>query len=258
MRPTLLLCATALLVTSCGDVAIVNGEDGATSTTQAATPDTTTTTTRPQATGDGDFCDQIVRDGQDLDVTDPAQMEEVLTAEFEHLSDLPADVPADISDEWDRFIELTERLISLYAEYDFDLSTIPEEDLQEMQQLLGPSQQAILEHCGLTDFVDGEASEDQTESSISEGVPEEFYEPPGMLDSVRPGDGMMTIISSDAPFDEVLAHYEGIIGSGGNVLSETEGEREVNWSDSGVPPAYVIWVQQNEGQVIVTISAPDS
>lgn len=269
MPRMLVLSAISLLVAACGDIAVEGGEDGTTSTTasvattEAVAPDTTAaestaTTASSQAAGGGEFCEEIVRDGQELDITNPAQMEEVLTAEFEHLSDLPADVPAEISDEWAEFIELTERLISLYAEHDFDLLTIPEEDLQEMQQLLGPSQQAILDHCGLTDFVDDEANEDETETTTPEGVPEAFYGPPGMLGSDRPGDGMMTIISSDAPFDEVVAHYEEIIGSGGDVLSDTEGERQVTWSDSGVPPAYIIWVQQNEGQVIVTISALDS
>lgn len=247
----------ALALAACGGCDAGESDGVATS---EADPDTTTTTettsstTVPQATGDGGFCEEIVRGDEDLDITNPAQMEEILTAEFEHLTDLPAEVPGEIADEWSEFLELTDRLLSLYAEYDFDLFTIPEAELTEMQQMLEPSQTVILEYCGLTDFAqdEPESESETTDTTVPEAVPAGAYSPPGMFESQT--EGILTLIRSDAAFEEIVTHYEEVMGESG----EPEGEDYVGFSDSGAPPDYIIGIEQQEDHVLITVAVPNS
>jgi len=266
MRRHLTILLSMLLVAGCGSAG--SEGDGSSSTTPApvettVADDSTTstaspTTTAPQASaGGGDFCDAILREpDEDLDITDPESVETTLTEAFEHLQNLPVDVPDEITDEWAEYLELTEMSMELYEEYEYEFLAIPEEEIDEIQGQLAPSQSAILDYCGIDDFVADEPEDDgeDPDSSSDAGVlPEEAYAPPGVFDSAT--EGILTLMRSEASFDEVVAFYEDLLDTTG----EDQGEGSVGFSkSSGVRPDYLIGIEQRADHVLITISVPES
>lgn len=265
-RQPAILISILLLVAGCGGDGSETDESQSTTPPSVATTvsdDPTTTTDSPATTGaevsggGGDFCDAILRDpSEDLDITDPESVEATLTEAFTHLQNLPVDVPNELNDEWAEYLELTELSMELYEEYEYDFLAIPEEEINELQGRLAPSQTAILDYCGIDDFIADEPEddgEDPDSSSDAAVLPEEAYAPPGVFDSTT--QGILTLMRSEAPFDEVVAFYEDLLDATG----DEQGEGSVGFSkSSGVRPDYLIGVEQRDDHVLITISVPES
>lgn len=265
-RQLTILLSTLFLLAGCG------GESGEADETQSTTAasvettaagDSTTTTASPATTarqasnGGDDFCDSILREPEEeLDITDPESIEAALTEAFEHLQNLPVDVPNEIADEWAEYLELTELSLELYDEYDYNLLAIPEEEITEIQGQLAPSQTAILDYCGLDDFIADEPEDDSDDPAAGSGsavLPEEAYTPPGVFDSST--EGILTLMRSEASFDDVVAYYEDLLDATG----DAQGDGYVGFSESsGVRPDYLIGIEQRDDHVLITISVPES
>lgn len=211
-----------------------------------------------RVSGDDDFCDALrQQEDEELDVTNPEEVEATLRAAQETLSSLVDDAPAEIRPAYVEFVEASERAMETYADYDFDLFAIPVSEMEAVQAAGLEAQIQVIEFCGLDDLVDEHADEGDT--SGEHGAPEALFAPPGLEDSST--SGIMTIMSSGAPFEEVVDHYAELADQEPRVLSDTPGEREVTMSgdsSSPNPPSFIVWVQENDGRVIVTVSVPES
>lgn len=102
--------------------------------------------------------------------------------------------------------------------------------------------------------------EADTDDASNDGdVPEELFAPPGLEETST--SGIMTMMSSSAPYEDVVDHYAELVGGEPRVLSDAPGEREVTMSgdSSGAgPPSFILWVQEDGRRVIVTVSVPES
>lgn len=232
-------------------------------TTEAA-PETTTTegadTDDASQTGSGpdDFCDALrQQEDEEIDVTDPEQVEATLRDAQETLSSLVDEAPTEIRPAFVEFVEASARAMEVYAEYDFDLFAIPVSEIEAAQAAGLEAQNQVVEFCGLDDPVDEPT--DEGEASNDGDVPEELFAPPGLEETST--SGIMTMMSSGAPYEDVVDYYAELVGEEPRVLSETPGEREITMSgdSSGAgPPSFILWVQEDGGRVIVTVSVPES
>lgn len=261
----------AVVVASCSSGAEESVETSSPDSTQPDAPVTTaempeTTTTEGSDTddasqtvsGDGDFCDALrQQEDEDIDVTNPEEVEATLRAAQETLSSLVDEAPAEIRPAFVEFVEASERAMDVYAEYDFDLFAIPVAEIEEVQAAGLEAQNQVVEFCGLDDPVDEPT--DEGEASSDDDVPEELFAPPGLEESST--SGIMTMMSSAALYEDVVDYYVELVGEEPRVLSDTPGEREVTMSgepSSAGPPSFILWVQEDGGRVIVTVSVPES
>lgn len=237
------------------DAPVTTAETSETTTTEAAAD---TNDASQTVSGDDDFCDTLrQQQDEELDVTNPEEVEATLRAAQETLSSLVDDAPDEIRSAYVEFVEASERAMETYADYDFDLFAIPVSEMEAVQAEGLEAQNQVVEFCGLDDLVDEPTDEGDT--SVEDGAPEELFAPPGLDESST--SGIMTIMSSGAPFEDVVDHYAELADEDPRVLSDTPGEKEVTMSgdSSGAsPPSFIVWVQEDEGQVVVTVSVPES
>lgn len=269
MRRTFLLIALAALAIACGG----NSDAGEISTTgqgPASTESETTTTPVPDAeapatteaeataTEGEDFCGMVIRDqDEDLDISDPEALEEALRAELERLTGLVDEAPEEIREDFEAFLEASEASIELYAEYDFDIFSIPESEIAATQAQLEGPQGVLLGYCGSDVVAEEDEGADPDLPAVAEDVPEGLFEPPGAQEIVDvSGQGTRWSIPTTASFEEVRSYYQEVLGDEGT-LSGSEGSREATFSDTmGVPPAYVLWVKEEGDVSRVTIQTP--
>lgn len=234
------------------DAPVTTRETPETTTTEGADTDDASQT----VSGADDFCDALrQQEDEEIDVTDPEEVEATLREAQETLSSLVDDAPGEIRPAFVEFVEASERAMEVYAEYDFDLFAIPVSEIEAAQGAGLEAQNQVVEFCGLDDLAE---SADE-EATSEDDVPEALFSPPGLEDSSTTG--IMTTMSSGAPFEDVVDHYVALVGKEPRVLSDSPGEREVTMSgdsSSAGPPSFVLWVQEDGGRVIVTVSVPES
>lgn len=270
MRWLLATICAALAATACGADTNQDADSaGATATIEAGTtvattpPPPTEATAARESAGDVDeeFCDLMLRSqDEDLDVSSPAELEEALLAELDRLSDLRATVPDEVRDDFDAFLEASETSVELYQEYQFDLLSIPQSEIEAVQARISGPQERILEYCGASDLVaqqEGAEGDESASPSVDEEMPDGLFEPPGAQDlSDVTGEGVMRVIETDASFDQLLDYYSGLLGAEDS-LTGSEGSRTATFSDTmGVPPAYVLWIEEEGDGARVRISTP--
>lgn len=234
------------------DASVTTPETPETATTEGAETDDANQT----VSGADDFCDALRRqEDEEIDVTDPEAVEVTLREAQETLASMVDNAPTEIRPAFVEFVEASERAIELYAEYDFDLFAIPVSEIEAAQTAGLEAQNQVVEFCGLDDLEEPP----DADASSGDDVPEALFSPPGLEDSSTTG--IMTTMSSGASFEDVVDHYVALVGKEPRVLSDTPGEREVTMSgasSSTGPPSFILWVQEDEGQVIVTVSVPES
>lgn len=254
-RQLSILVSILFLLAGCGVESSAGDQSPSTTETSVETTiavGSTTTTVSPAATakqasdGEDEFCDAFLGGPSgELDLDDPESVEATLTEAFEYLQNLPVDVPNEIADEWAEFLELTELSLELYEEYDYDLLAIPSEEMNEIEDQLTPSQFAIIDYCGFDDILTGEPDE--------EVLPKEAYAPPDVFETIT--EEIVTLMRSEASFDDVVAYYEDLLDTPGESLSD----RFVRFSDSSTGrPDYLISVSQQDDHVLIRISVLDS
>lgn len=257
------LALIAIVVASCSSGAEESGATSSPGSTQETLETTTTepatdTTNASPTASDDEFCDTLRRqEDEEIDVNNPEEVEATLRAAQERLSELVDDAPAEIRPAFVEFVEASERAMQVYAEYDFDLFAVPVSEIEAVQAASMEAQNQVVEFCGLDDLVDEPA--DEGDASGEGDVPEELFAPPGLEESST--SGIMTMMSSSAPYEDVVDYYAELVGGEPRVLSDTPGEREVTMSgdSSGArPPSFILWVQEDGGRVIVTVSVPES
>ncbi|MFP4072524.1 MAG: hypothetical protein ACLFVZ_00670 [Actinomycetota bacterium] len=257
------LALIAIVVASCSSGAEESGATSSPGSTQETLETTTTepatdTTNASPTASDDEFCDTLRRqEDEEIDVNNPEEVEATLRAAQERLSELVDDAPAEIRPAFVEFVEASERAMQVYAEYDFDLFAVPVSEIEAVQAASMEAQNQVVEFCGMDDLVDEPA--DEGDASGEGDVPEELFAPPGLEESST--SGIMTMMSSSAPYEDVVDYYAELVGGEPRVLSDTPGEREVTMSgdSSGAgPPSFILWVQEDGGRVIVTVSVPES
>lgn len=255
----------AVVAASCSSGAEESGVTSSPDSTQPDAPVTTeetpeTTTTEGADTDDAsqmgsgaeDFCDALrPQEDEEIDVTDAEQVEATLRDAQETLSSLVDEAPAEIRPAFVEFVEASARAMEVYEEYDFDLFAIPVSEIEAAQSAGLEAQNQVIEFCGLDDQVDEPTDDGE--------VSEELFAPPGLEETST--SGIMTMMSSSAPYEDVVDYYAELVGEEPRVLSDTPGEREITMSGDSTgagPPSFILWVQEDEGRVIVTVSVPES
>lgn len=193
----------------------------------------------------------IREEGEDLDVSDPDALEETLRTEIDRLTGLIEQAPAEIRDDFEAFVANQEQAFKLLARYDFEIFSVPEEEMKALGAAQAESQARILEFCDVATSPPEDGPSDTEEPDGVEGFPAQLI-PPGtteMADVPGQGEDGTVIITTDAPYDEVTAYYEDLLGPPVTTTGD-EGTREAQYEDPLIyPPRFVISLEEGDGEV---------
>lgn len=266
LRGIAALVVFVMFVAACGDSSEPEQTDGAvdleaTSTTTSAVEEptttarqTTTTAERAQASAsDSEFCRLISEDqevSEQLDYSDPAQLEEGFTESVERLEEAARMAPDDIQDDMELILERFRDFRTALEDADWDLFAVSDTDsrITAMEQAdVIEALNRVSDECGLAETVDGSADDGDDDAAASGEIPDVLLPP--QAGEVLTETPLFTIATS-ATYDELVSYYTDVFGS---MTSESEEQATFLGQIEGVQTA--LWVIRDPDRgVIVTIS----
>ncbi len=258
------MVALAVLV-ACGgnEAADTDASRAGSSSTQApvstlamitASPATTTTTAGDSEGGPGqsrELCQALstdTEDSQDVDVFDPAALEEATRNSLAALEQLAGKVPAQVRDDFAVLLEANQEYVALLEENKWDLLAIPEDD----PRVLGMSSEEVIAASeAIADFRGmnlGDSGSPDTTVSRSAGD----LMPPqaGEVLATDP----IIMVESAAPYQDLVDHYTSLLGRAPVDEREEGGLRAATFIAQYEGQQGALWVQETAEGIIVEIS----
>lgn len=266
VRSVAAVVAMMMFVAACGD-STDSDQTGdpaelETTTTSQAAEITTTTTTRQTTTtaeeveasaSDSEFCRLIYEDqevSEQLDYSDPDQLEQGFTESVERLEEAARLGPYDIQDDMELILERFRDFRAALEDVGWDLFALSDTDsrITAMEQPdVIEALNRVSDECGLAETGGGETGDSGDAPTASGDIPEVLLPP--QAGEVLAESPLFTVATS-ATYDELVAYYTDVFG---RMTSESEEQATFLGEIEGAQTA--IWVIRDADRgVIVTIS----
>lgn len=257
------MVALVAMVACSGGETADTGNDSVGSTTTGApvtSKPTTTTTAPPSATTSSgsaaageetELCRALLadlEDSRDLDVFDPAALEEATRQSLAALEQLEGEVPAEVRDDLSVLLAANLDYVALLEENDWNILSISEDDPRVVRMA---SAEVIEASAAITDFCGldlGEAG--SSDPTVGGGAGDLMPPQAGEVLATDP----IFMVESMASYEELVAHYTSRLGRKPVNESEEAGLRNATFIGQFQGEQVVLWVQETEGGIIVEIS----
>lgn len=269
IRWAAVLVVLAMFVAACGDSTDTEQTEATadlvtTSTTTSGGMETTTTAQQTTTTADeieasvsgSEFCRLISQDqesSEELDYSDPEQLEAGFTESIERLEEAARLSPDDLQDDMELILERFQDFSAALEDADWDLFAVSDADARvtamEQPEVI-EALNRVSDECLLAGTAGGDTDDTPDGDAIVSGTIPDVLLPPQAGEVLA--ESPLFTIGTSATYDELVAYYTDVFGS---MSSESDEQATFLGQIEGEQTA--VWVIKDPDRgVIVTISRP--